>query len=45
MTIIGDKDLTKQFQLINDTNNNKELFSTGITNEFQMELDDVGNVS
>lgn len=44
MTICGDKDTTKQFQLINAKQNNQDLFQTGTTNEFEMELDDVGNV-
>jgi hypothetical protein len=44
MTIIGDKDITKQFQLINTKQGDKALFESGKINEFEMELDDVGNV-
>jgi hypothetical protein len=44
MTIIGDKDVTKQFQLINTKQGNEASFETGKINEFEMELDDVGNV-
>ncbi len=40
MTIFGDKDTTKQFQLTNGT----ASFESGKTNIFKMELDDVGNV-
>ncbi|CAF0906528.1 unnamed protein product [Adineta steineri] len=45
MTIFGDKDQTKQFQLINTKQGEKALFESGTTNEFEMELDDVGNVN
>jgi hypothetical protein len=44
MTIFGDKAITKQFQLINTKQGDKAVFETGKTNEFQMELDDVGKV-
>jgi hypothetical protein len=40
MTIFGDKDTTKQFQLTNGT----ASFESGKTNVFEMKLDDVGNV-
>jgi hypothetical protein len=45
MTIFGDKDITKQFQLINPKQDDKGLFESGQTNEFEMELDDVGKVN
>ena len=45
MTIIGDKDITKQFQLINPKQDDKGLFESGQTSEFEMELDDVGKVN
>ena len=44
MTIFGDKDITKQFQLTNTKQGDKPLFEIGKTNEFEMELDDVGKV-
>ena len=45
MTISGDKDVTKQFQLIDTEQSNQVKFETGQTNEFEMELDDVGKVN
>ncbi len=45
MTIVGDKDITKQFQLINTKQGHQAVFETGKTNEFEMELDDVGKVN
>ncbi|CAF2907936.1 unnamed protein product [Rotaria sp. Silwood2] len=45
MTIFGDKDKTKQFQLTNTKQGDKALFESGKTNEFEMELDDVGNIN
>ena len=45
MTIIGDKDITKQFQLTNTKQGEQAIFETGKINEFEMELDDVGHVS
>jgi hypothetical protein len=44
MTIIGDKDITKQFQLTNTKQGHKPSFEIGTINEFEMELDDVGHV-
>lgn len=44
MTIFGDKDQTKQFQLTNTKQGNQATFESGKTNEFEMELDDVGAV-
>ncbi len=44
MTIVGDKDITKQFPLINTKRGNKAVFEAGRDNEFEMELDDVGTV-
>lgn len=44
MTIFGDKDQTKQFELSTTKKGDKPLFESGKTNEFEMELDDVGNV-
>jgi hypothetical protein len=44
MTIFGDKDATKQFPLANTKQGGQALFETGKTNEFEMELDDVGTV-
>ena len=44
MTIIGDKDITKQFQLTNTKQGDKPSFEIGSKNEFEMELDDVGIV-
>ena len=45
MTIFGDKDATKQFQAVNTELDGPAEFETGTTNEFEMELDDVGTVS
>ncbi|CAF3891735.1 unnamed protein product, partial [Adineta steineri] len=45
MTIFGDKDQTKQFQLINTKQGEKASFESGTINEFEMELDDVGNIN
>ncbi|CAF3803025.1 unnamed protein product [Rotaria sordida] len=45
MTIFGDKDSTKQFQLTNTKQDDKALFESGKTNEFEMELDDVGSIN
>ncbi|UJR35879.1 hypothetical protein I4U23_028622 [Adineta vaga] len=45
MTIFGDKDITKQFQLTNTKQGDKALFKSGETNEFEMELDDVGIIN
>jgi hypothetical protein len=45
MTISGNKDVTKQFQLINTKQGHQVEFETGQTNEFEMELDDVGKVN
>lgn len=44
MTIYGDKNQTKQFQLANTEKGSELLFKPGETREFQMELDDVGTV-
>lgn len=45
MTIYGDKDRTKQFQLItNEQNSDIFLFKQNEINQFEMELDDVGKV-
>ncbi|CAF4355934.1 unnamed protein product, partial [Adineta steineri] len=43
MTLFGDKDQTKQFQLINTKQGAMASFESGTINEFEMELDDVGN--
>jgi hypothetical protein len=45
MTIFGDKGITKQFQVINTRQGDQAVFETGKTNEFEMELDDVGKVN
>lgn len=45
MTIFGDKDATKQFPLMHTKQGEKAAFETGKTNEFHMELDDVGQVN
>ena len=45
MTIYGDKDRTKQFQLITTKQDSELLFKPGETNQFEIELNDVGNVS
>lgn len=45
MTIFGDKDATKQFQVNRTKQGDLAVFKTGTTNEFEMELDDVGHVS
>ncbi|CAF0753759.1 unnamed protein product [Rotaria sp. Silwood1] len=45
MTIFGDKDKTKQFELTNTKQGDKALFESGKTNEFEMELDDVGHIN
>jgi hypothetical protein len=44
MTIYGDKDRTKQFQLITTKKDPELLFKQGETNKFEIELNDVGNV-
>jgi len=44
MTIYGDKDRTKQFQLLTTKQNSELLFQQGETNKFEIELNDVGNV-
>jgi len=44
MTIAGDKDITKQFQLKTTKQGEQADFQTGSTNEFKLDLDDVGNV-
>ncbi|CAM4769776.1 unnamed protein product [Rotaria magnacalcarata] len=45
MTIFGDKDQTTQFPLSNTKLGDKPLFESGKTNEFEMELDDVGDIN
>ncbi len=45
MTVFGDKGITKQFQVINTRQGDQAVFETGKTNEFEMELDDVGKVN
>ena len=45
MTIFGEKDATKQFQVNRTKQGDSAVFETGTTNEFEMELDDVGNVN
>jgi hypothetical protein len=44
MTIYGNKSQTKQFQLITTKQDSNLLFKPGETNEFTVELNDVGNV-
>ncbi len=44
MTIYGDKDRTKQFQLITTKQDSELLFKQNQTNKFEIELNDVGNV-
>ena len=44
MTIFGDKDQTEQFQLTKTKEGDQASFEAGKTNEFEMELDNVGNV-
>jgi hypothetical protein len=44
MTIYGNKSQTKQFQLITTKQDSNLLFKPGETNEFTIELNDVGNV-
>jgi hypothetical protein len=44
MTIYGDKDRTKQFQLIKTKQNSELLFKQNEINQFEIELNDVGNV-
>jgi hypothetical protein len=44
MTIYGDKSQTKKFQLITTKQDSNLLFKPGETNEFTIELNDVGNV-
>jgi hypothetical protein len=45
MTIYGDKDQTKKFQLITTKQDSELLFKPGGTNQFEFELDDVGIVN
>ncbi|CAF1409527.1 unnamed protein product [Adineta ricciae] len=45
MVVEGDKDQTERFQLVNTKRGEKALFESGTTNEFEMELDDVGNIN
>ena len=44
MIIEGDKGQTGRFQLVNTKGGEKALFEPSTTNEFELELDDVGNV-
>ncbi len=44
MTIYGEKNRTKQFQLITSNQDSESLFKQGQTSEFQIELNDVGPV-
>lgn len=45
MTIFGDQDATKQFQLTRTKQGDAAKFSEGTTNEFEMNLVDVGQVN
>jgi secreted protein with Ig-like and vWFA domain len=44
MTIYGEKNRTKQVQLNTTKQGDDALFEQSKTNEFELELDDVGNV-
>lgn len=44
MTIYGDKNQTKQFQLVSTEKSSELLFKPGETRQFQVELNDVGTV-
>jgi len=45
MTIFGDQDATKQFQLTQTKQGDAAKFSEGTTNEFEMNLVDVGQIT
>ena len=45
MTIFGDQAATKQFPLARTKQGDVPKFAEGSTNEFQLDLDDVGQVN
>jgi hypothetical protein len=44
MTMYGDKGRTEQFQLVSTRQDSDLLFKPGETNEFKIELNDIGKV-